>query len=107
MIPTDQGPWVEAAALLRAGRNDEALAKYQELVDTHPNHRGSMMGLAQALGAVGRTDDAVALFDQVSAAMARLRVVLRAPGRAAGERRQGAGRLEGLQHCGRAGAGRP
>ncbi|MCB0253805.1 MAG: tetratricopeptide repeat protein [Anaerolineae bacterium] len=66
VIPTDQGPWVEAAALLRAGRNDEALAKYQELVDTHPNHRGSMMGLAQALGAVGRTDEAVALFDQVS-----------------------------------------
>lgn len=66
VIPTDQGPWVEAAALLRAGRNDEALAKYQELVDTHPDHRGSMMGLAQALGAVGRTDDAVALFDQIS-----------------------------------------
>ncbi len=66
VIPTDQGPWVEAAALLRAGRIDEALAKYQELVDTHPNHRGSMMGLAQALGAAGRTDEAVALFDQVS-----------------------------------------
>ncbi|MCB0248720.1 MAG: glycosyltransferase family 39 protein [Anaerolineae bacterium] len=66
VIPTDQGPWVEAAALLRAGRNEEALAKYQDLVDTHPNHRGSMMGLAQALGAVGRTDDAVALFDQIS-----------------------------------------
>ena len=66
VIPTDQGPWVEAAALLRAGHNEEALAKYQELVDTHPNHRGSMMGLAQALGAAGRTDDAVALFDQVS-----------------------------------------
>ena len=66
VIPTDQGPWVEAAALLRAGRNDEALAKYQELVDTHPNHRGSMMGLAQALGAVGRTAEAIALFDQIS-----------------------------------------
>lgn len=66
VIPTDQGPWVEAAALLRAGRNDEALAKYQELVDSHPNHRGSMMGLAAALAAVGRVDEAVELFDQVS-----------------------------------------
>ena len=76
VIPTDQGPWVEAAALLRAGRNDEALAKYQQLVEEHPNHRGSMMGLAQALAAVERNDEALVLFDQVERAMARFRLVL-------------------------------
>ena len=65
-IPAGLEPLEEADALLKAGRFDEAVVKYQELVDSDSNHRGYLMGLARSLGAIGRSDEAITLFDQVS-----------------------------------------
>ncbi len=52
---------------LRFGKPAEALAIYQQLVAVDPQDRASRMGVANALAALGRVDEALAGFAAISA----------------------------------------
>ncbi len=58
---------VQADQTLQAGQPAEALAIYQQLVAVDGQDRASRMGVANALAALGRFDEAMAEFEAISA----------------------------------------
>lgn len=59
------------AALLEAGRHADAERVYRRELEDHPNNGWSLFGLAQALEAQGRKDDAARVRDSLEQAWAR------------------------------------
>ena len=55
-----EGHRIHAAALLQAGRTEEALAAYQRAVALHPGYGVAWLGLGMALRELGRSAEAVA-----------------------------------------------
>jgi len=58
---------VEADRALQTGQPDQALAIYQQLAAVDSQDRASRMGAANALAALGRSDEALAALEAVSA----------------------------------------
>lgn len=58
-------PWFESALEhQRAGRLDQALAAYQEVLGAEPTHGEALTGLCQVLNALDRSDEAVPFLDR-------------------------------------------
>lgn len=53
------------AVLTELGDFEQAIAQYQTLLDTQPEHAKAMFGLVRALGAAGRLDEAQNLLDRL------------------------------------------
>jgi Flp pilus assembly protein TadD len=51
-----------AAALLQAGRPEEAIAEYQEAIRLKPDYSAAHRGLGRALERAGRRDEAVSAY---------------------------------------------
>jgi tetratricopeptide (TPR) repeat protein len=55
---------VQGYVLIDAGRNDEAVAAFEQAVRLKPDNSSYHVGLGHALAAAGRNDEAVAAFEQ-------------------------------------------
>jgi tetratricopeptide (TPR) repeat protein len=59
-------PYLEALRLLRAGRAEEAAARFAAIRGAEPDHRGAQLNLARALLACGQADRALETLTPVS-----------------------------------------